>query len=489
MIAAFVALLAAAAPKPAAPAKAPPPTLLVVPFHVVGEGAKDSAWIGVAAAEQLLGRANASKALSWLSLRQLNAVLKRRDQTLEEVSGGAQLFQLSAAMGASHAIAGKITAGGPTVRIEALLVTSADGQVVDSAEAEAPPDKLAAAFAQIGDKLFTALKIKGKGPPPPTGDPAAMKAGVACIEKLLPQPLGPRARPVLPAEDVDEARMFCEAALKADKKYPLARAGLALVRVNQGDAKKGLQEARAAGAGGKEPLAALVEYYALSQMDKPKDAVGALEKAVKANPGFLHARGYIGEHYNVNKEYAKALKAFEEYLGRCPGHPWVRAQIGYSKARMGNVDAAIDTTADALASDMDNAEIAIELASRLIDAGKLEEAAVAVGTALAATPPRPLAHLRLGYIRLLQGKLDDAIPALQRAIADAKQADEFRTRGIAHYDLGRVFARQGKKDAALAELEASRKEGHPPVIGCAEPDLASLAAEPRFTKLCKKDAK
>jgi tetratricopeptide (TPR) repeat protein len=470
-------ILAAAAAQP------PPPTLLVLPFAA---NERSAGWVGVAAAEELLARAHATDELSWLSLRQLNSVLKRKDQTIAEVSAGAALFQLAATLGASHAIAGKVTAGGPTYKIEALLTTAADGAVLAAAETEAPREKLAAAFKQIGDALFPALKVKKKAPPPQTADAEAMRKAIECLDLLLPQPLGARARPALGADQVDEARGLCEEAVKADKKFGLARAGLALVRVNQGDAKKGLAEARAAG---DVALASLVESYALLQLDKTKDAIAALEKAVKKHPGFLHARGYIGEHHNANKEYAKALAAFEAYLQRCPAHPWVRAQIGYSKARMGNVEAAIDTTADALAADMDNAEIAIELASRLIDAGKLEEAAVAVGSALAANPPRPLAHLRLGYIRLLQGRLDEAVEPLQRAIADARQADEARTRGYAHYDLGRVYARQGKKDLALAALEASRKEGHPTAIGCEEADLVSLTAEARFTKICKKGMK
>jgi predicted negative regulator of RcsB-dependent stress response len=133
--------------------------------------------------------------------------------------------------------------------------------------------------------------------------------------------------------------------------------------------------------------------------------------------------------------------------------------------------------------------MAIELASRLIDAKQLDEAATALAPALSVDPPRPLAFLRLGYIKLLQGKLDEAEEPLKRALKDAWREDESKTRGTAHFDLARIYARQGKLDEAVLELQDSRAEGYPKTLSCEEPDLVALAADKRFTEICTPDAK
>jgi tetratricopeptide (TPR) repeat protein len=485
MRAAF-ALALAAAGAAASSAKGATPTVLFVPFTVTGP--REASWAALVAAEQLLQRAHAAPQINALSVRQLNTVLKRRDLMFEDLAAPELAARVGSVLGATHAVVGNVDASGDTWKLSASLVRIPGGAVIASASAESA-ERIEGAIAAVGDALFAALGVKGAAAPAVQSDPRAWIQTGRCLEAMLPQPLGPRARPSLAQDALAEAKAACEAAVALGPELALARAGLALLRVNEGDAKAGLAEAKAAQAREFSALGVLAEYYARMQLHEDAAAVAALEAAVKAQPGFLHARGYIGEHYNDHDEYAKALKAFEAYLARCPGHPWVMAQIGYSKARLGQLDESLKITREALARDPDNAEMAIELASRLIDAKRLDEAADALGPSLAADPPRPLAQLRLGYIRLLQGRLDEAEPPLRRALRDASREDEGRTRGFAHFDLARIYARQGKLEEAVLELLDSRAEGHPKKLSCSEPDLQKIAADKRFTEICTPDAK
>lgn len=436
-------------------------TLLVVPFTVTGDS--DAAWMGMAAAETILELAEKAPELNVLTVRQLNTVLKRRDLLFADVSSPEEARKVAVYLGATDVAVG-------TIEIRAGQVMGVASQVVQVAGGRASSKALANLVAKA------ALSIRPE---------EALRRTIACLEALLPQPLGPRARPVLAPEALARARGECEAALAADAGSTLARAGRALVLVNSGDAERGLFEARAAQRRGPVTLATLVEYYARMQLHDDARALAALAAAVKARPGFLHARGYIGEHHHAAKEHSRALEAFEAYLARCPGHPWVMAQIGQSLARLGKLDLSIAVTRRALALDPENAELAIELGSRLIDAGKLDDAVAALEPALGAEPRRPLAFLRLGYTRLLQGRLAEAVPPLQYAVTSAWHEDEFRTRGYAHFDLARVRARQGDVEEALRELADARAEGEPRKIPCAEPDLAPLAADARFKVFCR----
>jgi len=85
---------------------------------------------------------------------------------------------------------------------------------------------------------------------------------------------------------------------------------------------------------------------------------------------------------------------------------------------------------------------------------------------------------KLGTDLLLAGKYADAIPALQKALENGYPPQ------VGKYNLACAYARLGDKNKALDILESLAPAG--PLAGVAgDPDLASLANEPRFQALAK----
>src|SRR6185436_646275 len=101
----------------------------------------------------------------------------------------------------------------------------------------------------------------------------------------------------------------------------------------------------------------------------------------------------------------------------------------------------------------DDDEARLELASRFIDANKLEDAKKMLDVLAKAPDARGEVFLRLGYIYLLQNKLEDAERFCTQASERAQKGREWRTRGRARYDLAKIALRRGDKDKALDELE------------------------------------
>ena len=128
-------------------------------------------------------------------------------------------------------------------------------------------------------------------------------------------------------------------------------------------------------------------------------------------------------------------------------------------------------------------ELLIETASRYIDAGRDPRAEPLLDRALKATPPRPLAALRLGYLYMRTHKLPLAREALEKCLQLATRDDEARTRGIAHADLARVNARQDLYADAVAELHKARGEGNNR-LPCGEPELARWKDRDELRQVC-----
>jgi hypothetical protein len=104
-------------------------------------------------------------------------------------------------------------------------------------------------------------------------------------------------------------------------------------------------------------------------------------------------------------------------------------------------------------------------------------ALAAFGAAQTATPTSANGWEKLGTDDLQAGKYADAIALLQKALDNGFPAQ------IGKYNLACAYARTGQNQKALDLLEAvAAGPGLPgPIAG--DPDLASLAGEPRFQKL------
>jgi tetratricopeptide (TPR) repeat protein len=451
-------------------------TILVVPFAPKGDAPSGS---GIAVAESILDVVVQGKEDNFLTLKQLDAVLRRRDLRLADAAVPEQALELARALGATTVITGEVWLTGGKWLVDARKLGVADGKVAASAKVEGARAALPGLAQKAGTDLL------GGSPPQGllTGSEPALLAAGRCEAELARQSLGAHSKMTLAGEHLAGAEKACKEALKADPKFGLARAGLAVTLAVRGKLAEARKEAQRAQEDRFVPLGALAEAFAARKL---RDVLGwrqTLKNAVAERPGFLHALGYLAEDAMEGGEHKEALALFDQYLQRSPNHTWAMGKKAREMARLGQTDEAIELSEKALGLNPADPELLIETASRYIDAGRDPRAEPLLRQAMDSKPPRPLAALRLGYLYFRGHKLPQAREALEKCIAMATREDEARTRGIAHADLARVDAKQNKYAEAVAELQKARAEGNNQ-LPCEEPELARWIERPELKRVC-----
>ena len=451
-------------------------TILVAPFTPRGDAPVGA---GIAVAEGILDAVVQANKDSFLTLKQLDAVLRRRDLALDDPAVSAIAPDLARKLGATDVVAGEVWLEGGRWRITARhLKVGQDKPVAITTEEGAR-----AALPALARKAAQDL-LGLRGPMGPlTGSAAALEEAALCELQLARQSLGPGARITLPHQRLSTAEKACKAALQADPKLGLARAGLAVTLAARGKFAQAREEAQRAQANRFVPLAVLAESFAARKQRESTEWRGILERAVIERRGFLHALGYLAEDRMEQGDDEAALAILDRYLMVSPGHPWAMAKKARQLARTGRLEAAVTLSEQALALDPGDPELLIETASRYIDAARDARAEPVLIQALQATPPRPLAALRIAELYLRTDKLSLARQALERCLQLATREDEARTRGIAHADLARVNARQDRYEDAVSELQKARGEGNNR-LPCGEPELSRWKDRDELRQVC-----
>jgi tetratricopeptide (TPR) repeat protein len=449
-------------------------TVLVLPF-TPRPGMPAAA--GIAVAEAILDTVVQANQDNFLTLKQLDAVLRRRDLALDDPALSAHAAELARTLGATDVVTGEIVTERGRVRIDARRARPGGATAI--ASAEGAHAELPALAGKIALELF-AIRA---APAPLTTSAAALEDSAACEGILARQSLGSRARITLSRERLDAAERACRGALRQDPRLGLARAGLAVILAARGRFAEARREAKRAQAGRFVPLAILAESFAARRMHDGSGWRNVLERAVIERRGFLHALGYLAEDRMEQGDDEAALAILDRYLQLSPDHPWAMAKKGRELARTGRLDEAIEISQKALQRNPGDPELLIELASRYIDAGRDRRAVPLLEQAMHATPPRPLAALRLGYVYLRVHDLALARGSLETCLLLASRGDESRTRGIAHADLARVNARQDLYLEAVAELQKARGEGNDR-LPCDEPELARWKDREELRQVC-----
>ncbi len=223
----------------------------------------------------------------------------------------------------------------------------------------------------------------------------ALAAFSRCYSGVLPQPIRAGA-PVLNTSREFHSTLLghCESAVKADPNYDAAWTALSLERAQSltlAGYKPGApidcpaqQRAVLADLGhvhldkGYFPLAYLTRYWLNSRCADPaaKDHTAPLEEAIARHPGMLIAYGYLAEHFANAGQYQQSLATWDSYAQQNPWSAFVKDRRGHALANLTpprHAD-AIAAAQEALALDPDDPESILELASRYIDAGQLDQA-------------------------------------------------------------------------------------------------------------------
>ena len=451
-------------------------TILVVPFAPRGEAPPAS---GVAVAESIVDAVVQGKADNFITLKQLDAVLRRRDLRLTDAAIPESALELARTLGATDVITGEVWLTEGKWLLDARKLNVAAGKVSGTSKVEGARAALPGLAQKAGLDLLPGTPPQGLI----TGSEAALLAGGRCEAELLRQSLGAHSKMTLSGEHLAAAEKACREALKADPKFGLARAGLAVTLAVRGKLAEARKEAQKAQEDRFVPLGVLAEAFAARKLRDVEGWRQVLKNAVAERPGFLHALGYLAEDSMESGDDKEALALFEQYLQRSPNHTWAMGKKARQLARLGQTDEAIELSEKALGMNPGDPELLIETASRYIDAGRDPRAEPLLLQAMNSKPPRPLAALRLGYLYFRGHKLPQAREALEKCIVMATRDDEARTRGIAHADLARIDARQNKYLDAVGELQKARAEGdnHLP---CEEPELLRWKDRPELHRVC-----
>ncbi len=464
-----------AAAATAAPAKEPR-TILAIPFAPT-QDAQD--WMGVAIAEALNDSVVQDNNDNFLTLKQLDAVLRRRNERLNDPRIPAQAIELARAVGATDLLAGSVSLKGDEAKLEGKLIHIATGGETKTASVDGPKSQLPRLAFELGEKLLGANKAG-----PMTKSAKAMEMLAKCEVDLDRQSVGPRAHIVLVGERLAQADELCQGALAADSKLGLAHAYEAVL-LSLHDKNVDARKEAALSQTFKRyvPMGTLADAFAARRAGDANAARAVLETAVHEHPGFLHAIGYLAEEQEDLNQNQAAYDWWSQYLARAPGHPFATARAGRALARLGKAPEGIALTKKALERSPNDPELLIELASRHIDAGEMDRAEAILLDVEKVSPSRPLAWLRLGYLDMKQNKLPQARDQFLSAIKQASGDDEARWRAVAYSDLAELAAQQGQFDAAIENLKQAAKEGMHK-LPCDTPELAKFKGKPQFDRVC-----
>lgn len=486
-----VAVAGPAAPPPAAaPAKPEERRLTVVVTPFVSSSDQEYRWLGLGLAQALVTQLLEVKELNTLTLRQVASAVRKDNLRPEDLNEESVAQHLGVQLGADAFVMGSYTAEWPEVTIVARVYRVKDKKVEKTFFLNRPIEEFMTLEKELAKQVFAQLGVKGEPQTTVLGTKNlyAMHQATIGYELLNYQSMSPRSDVTLPIGSIKKAKVHFEKALRLDPNYSDAHAGLGQALTFLGDydnARKSYAQAQQLAPGGFNAQAVLGKYYADLRSGRSDDALKGLDAAAKARTGFVHALGTLGDMYNHLGRHREALAMFTRYNKLNPEQPWVTMQLGYTKAKLKRYDEAIKDTQTAVDMLPDSNSFKVELASRYIDADKLPQAEEVLRKALEKAPKHPTMNVRLGYIYLLQKRLDDAIPVLERALQESQNAsDHQRTRQLALYDLSRAMALKKNGPKALAYLEEAVKAGFKDLDEIEnEDDLEDVRKDPKYQQI------
>lgn len=434
-----------------------PPVVAIFPPQDTSQGLQPLAVLLAARASELVEETGK---VSELHLKQLARALPE-DGFVGGLLDPKAADQARLALGADRVLVFSLASGGKGLELKGVVV---DGKKPKAFSA-ALPAEWGPALDQGAAAVAKALLAGTPLPKKPTAQPAsadamALSALGRCHATVLRQPLGVENPTVLDTTELEAAVADCEKALSLDPALRFAQATLAL-----GQALLGRDEAatKALAALGETDdvleVASLARFWLLTRYQSNEAGVAFLADVVKRHPGELIARSYLGETQFALGAWAEAEKTWRAYLELAPGSAWAWGRLSKALARQGRHDDAVAAAKKGFVLSASSPDARLELGSRMLDAGRLQEAQETLEPLAQLSPPKGEHLLRLGWAHWLEGELDAAQAYFQRAADVATAPGEWRTRGRAHYDLALVEAKHGKKDAAVKSLRAALQAG------------------------------
>jgi tetratricopeptide (TPR) repeat protein len=173
------------------------------------------------------------------------------------------------------------------------------------------------------------------------------------------------------------------------------------------------------------------------------------------------ARVMMGTTYLTGAEYDKALNEFKRAVELNPKLPYVNSFYGQTLVRMGDTEEAMAAFRRELEINPNDFDSCLQMGVLLKKDQKLDEARDFLRRALSLRLNEPNARFFLASIDVAQGKLNEALPALEQLVKDA--ADFVQ----AHVMLATVYYRMRRKadgdreQSIVNKLNAERQAKQP----------------------------
>ena len=196
--------------------------------------------------------------------------------------------------------------------------------------------------------------------------------------------------------------------------------------------------------------------------DKAEALTAYIERNWPERPEAVLARGNY--EYTVNRDYQRALDAYQGILPQFPNNPQLLNIVASSYKRLGQYDLGLPVIREAVSLDPENAAMAGELVMHLQGAGHLEEALATTRRNAQRFPGSISEQYALAVKSLtLAGDLDTYFMAWEEirrldpeggVTRDTQMGNEYRR-------LLRLRLAADGPDALVAELDASTNETNP----------------------------
>jgi tetratricopeptide (TPR) repeat protein len=313
---------------------------------------------------------------------------------------------------------------------------------------------------------------------------AALKPYAEALLILGSQSLDPRAHLVLSPQELQRAANLLSAATDADDSFVrawIARGVAAAMVDDQEGAEAALIKSMTA-AGEFDPETTLGIYYMYARQGKLAEGIKVLDDVTKSHLGFLHGLGYLGLAYERAAQSHDALRIFAVYEARAPKNPWVRVRRAEALALTGNREQAIVDTQKVLKDFPKSVMVMTALASRQIDALKLDEARATIEAGLKLSPNHAGLLTRLSYIAIEQNKPEEALALANKAVVAVGDGRGEQLAGYAHLNLGHALGLLGRRDEALAAFKTAKTMGvdtEPLLVLWRDGRLKDLLNDPR----------
>ena len=393
---------------------------------------------------------------------------------------------IGAKLGVAHLLEGSVRRSGETVRVSAELIDTADGSTQWSEHYDRPYQDLFALQDEITRAVVVALRAKllpgehaaAQSERPPSGSLEAYNA------LLQGQFYHFRDTPA----DFRKAIEFYTQATQLDPRYALAWSGLSRVWTH-------LAASYLEGAPAQEAYA------------KARDAA---DRAIALSPELAAAhvaRGNLLRYADF--DWRAAEVEFRRALALAPSDAEAKFFVGNQLAIFGEVDAAIDLTRQAVATDPLRANWHAWLAIYLSGLNHLDEAERAIRRAIELQPAASFHHQVLTTIEVQRGDAQAALAAAQQepsgfiqdfALALARQIGSDRSAAdatlrtltdkdasIDAYWIAEVYALRNDAKATFEWLDralSNRDTGITTLLF--DPFILRYKDDPRFSAFCRK---